>query len=158
MMLSQPTPHDGGKKLCTDVLALLPQDSIVSLQMDHSVTEETAVAMPNLETLYLAHTVVSDGFLLPDPNGPNADKKLLPSLRKLYLEAVKVEDDSWDPLVVYLSHQASGDQAISLEVFGLGVHVCSKVLGRMVGLVKHLRYNPDPYKKCPFDECPHGAY
>jgi hypothetical protein len=84
------------------------------------VTEEVVVAMPNLETLYLSYPVVSDGFLLPDPNGPNADKKLLPSLRQLYLEDAEVEDDNWDPLVTYLAHQTSGGQAISLKIFGAG--------------------------------------
>jgi hypothetical protein len=158
VMLSRPIPHDIGGKLCTNVLTLLPQESIISFRTDLSVTEGV-VAMPNLEALYLFRPVVSDGFLLPDPNGPNADKKLLPSLQQLYLEAAKVEDNNWDPLVTYLVHQTSGDQVISrVEVFGQGVHVCLKVLERMVGLVKHLCYEADPSKECPFAECPHEAY
>ena len=50
-----------------------------------TVTKEMAVAMPNLEALCFVNTIVSDGFLLPNPDGPNAHTKLLPSLRQLYL-------------------------------------------------------------------------
>jgi hypothetical protein len=146
---SQPSTYDAAKKLCFDVLTLLPQESIVSFQTDLSVTEEVVVAMPNLETLYLVQPVVSDGFLLPDPNGPNADKKLLPSLRKLYLEDARAEGDNWDPLVTYLAHQTSGGQTISLKIFGDGVHVCPEVIKRIEDLVEDLIYEPDSDQECP---------
>jgi len=145
--------RDVRKKLCIDILALLPQASIVDYDTNLSVTEEAAVAMPNLEVLYLIHPVVSDGFLLPDPNGPNAHKKLFPSLRRLYLERARAVDDNWDPLITYLAHQTSGDQAVSLDLFGEKVHVCSEVIERMEGLVEELVYEPDPDQGCPFDTC-----
>jgi hypothetical protein len=97
-MFSQPSPSDAVEELCFNVLALLPQESIVSFETDLPVTGEIVVAMPNLETLYLFHPVVSDGFLLPDPNGPNADKKLLPSLRWLYLEDAERRTTTGTPL------------------------------------------------------------
>jgi hypothetical protein len=150
---SQPSTYDAAEKLCFEVLALLPQESIVRFETDLSVTGEIVIAMPNLETLNLFHPVVSDGFLLPDPNGSNADKKLLPSLRWLCLENVRAEDDNWDPLVTYLAHQTSGGQAVSLEIFGDGVHICSKVIKRIEGFVEELNYLPDPDRKCPFGEC-----
>jgi hypothetical protein len=151
----QSIPRDAGKKLSCDVLALLPQESIVSFKTDLLVTEEVVVAMPNLETLYLLYPVVSDGFLLPVPSGPNADKKLLPSLRQLYLEHPEVEGDNWGPLVTYLAHQTSGGQAISIKVFSEGLHICSEVIERIEGLAEDFSYELDPYQECPFGECPH---
>jgi len=56
--------------------------TITQADINLFVTEEIVVTMPNLEVLYLAHPVVFDGFMLPDPDGPNAHKKLLPSLRR----------------------------------------------------------------------------
>jgi hypothetical protein len=152
-MFSQPSTYDAAMKLCFDALTTLPQKSIVSFETPLSVTEEIIVAMPNLEVLRLFRPVVSDGFLLPDPDGPNADKKLLPSLRKLYLEDVEAVGDNWDPLVTYLAHQTSNGQAISLEILGDGVHVCSGVIERIEGLVGELSYLPDPDQECPFGEC-----
>jgi len=155
--LSQTVSHDVRKKLCVDILTLLPQESIIDFDTNLSVTEEVAVAMPNLEALYLTRLAVSDGFLLPDPNGPNAHKKLFPSLRRLCLEGAEVVDNDWDPLVTHLAHQTSGDQAVSLDLFGK-VHVCSEVIERMEGLVEELVYEPDPDQECPFGECLSAEY
>ena len=151
--LSQPILYHEGTRVCTDVLALLSQESLVSLETDLSVTEEIVVAMPNLEALYLISPVVPNGFLLPDPNGPNAHKKLLPSLRWLYLEDAEAVDDDWEPLVTYLAHQTSGNQAVSLDLFGEGVHVCPEVIEQIEGLVEELVYEPDLDQGCPFDRC-----
>ena len=145
--------RDVREKLCFDILALLPQESIVGFDTNLPVTEVVAAAMPNLEVLYLFNPVVSDGFLVPDPNGPNARKKLLPSLRRLYLEMARPVDNNWDPLVIYLAHQTSGDQAVSLDLFGKEVHVCSEVIEEIEGLVEELVYVPDPDQRCPFDKC-----
>ena len=152
--LSQLIPRDARKQLCIDILALLPQESIVDFETNLLVTEEVVVAMPNLEALYLVRPVVSDGFLLPDPNGLNAHKKLLPSLRWLYLKDVTAVYDNWEPLVTYLTRQTSGGQVVSLSVFGEGVHVCSEVIKRIECLVEKLIYVPDLRKECPFSNCP----
>jgi len=149
---SQMMSSDVEKTLCADILALLPQESIVGFDTNLPVTEEVIVGMPNLEELYLTYPVAS-GFLLPDPNGPNAHKKLLPSLRRLYLEHAEAVDGNWDPLITYLTHQTSGDQAVSLELFGQGAHVCSEVIEQIEGLVEELIYEPDRKRKCPFDRC-----
>jgi len=153
-VLSQPILRHVAKILCTDVLALLPQESIVGFETDLSVTEEVVVAMPNLKVLHLVSPVVSDRFLLPDPDGPNVYKKLLPSLRRLYLEDVEAVDYNWDPLVSYLIRQTPGGRAISLNVFGEGVHICLEVIERIEGLVEELVYVPDPDGLCPLDICP----
>ena len=150
--LSQIMSSDVRKKLSIDILALLPQENIIDFHTNLPVTEEVIVGMPNLEALHLTHPV-APGFLLPDPNGPNAHKKLLPSLRRLYLEDAEAVDDDWDPLVTYLTHQTSGDQAVSLELFGHRVHVCSEVIEQIEGLVEELIYEPDPNQECPFDKC-----
>jgi len=139
--LSQPIPRDVRKKLYIDVLALLPQESIVNFYMDLPVAAEVVVAMPNLQVLRLVNPVVSDGFLLPNPNGPNAHKKLFPSLQRLYLEDAEAVEDNWEPLVTYLVHQTSGDQAVSLGLFDEGVHICSEVIERIEGLVEEFVYD-----------------
>jgi len=146
--LSRMMSHEVVEKLCVDILAFLPQESIVGLDTNLPVTE-VIVGMPNLKALYLTYPVAS-GFLLPDPNGPNAHKKL-PSLRRLYLEDAEAVDDDWDPLVTFLAHQTSGDQAVSLELFGQGVHLCSEVIEQIEGLVEELVYEPDLEVECPFD-------
>jgi len=156
--LSRTVPRYVRKKLCTDILTLLPQASIVDFETNLSVTEEVFIAMPNLEALSLTRPVISDGFLLPDPNGQNAHKELFPSLRRLYLEGARVVDDNWDPLITYLAYQTSGDQAISLDLFGEKVHVCPEVIERIEGLVEELVYEPDPDQGCPFGKCLSAEY
>lgn len=134
------------------VLALLPRGYIVSLRTHVEMKEEVATMMPNLEFLHLFQPVVLGGFLLPDPNGPNAGKKLFPSLRRLYLESAEPEDD-WGPLIAYLAHQMSGsDRTLSLNLLRT-VHVCPGVIRRMENLVKELVYIPGQDRGCPFDKC-----
>jgi len=152
VLFSQPIHRLAAKRLYTDVLALLSQESITSFEADFSVTEETLVAMPNLKALYLVGPVMSDRFLLPDPDGPNAHKKLLPSLQLLHLEDTGTVDSNWEPLVAYLAYQTSGGQAVSLDL--IGTHVCLEVIERIESLVEELVYEPDPEQECPFDRCP----
>ena len=154
VMLSQSIPYYIKRRLCFEVLMLLPVESIVSFETNLSVTEEILVAMPNLEALCLISPGVPDRFLLPDPKGPNAYEKLLPSLRRLYLEDAIVVYDNWAPLVAYLARQTFGGQVVSLNVFGKGVHICSEVIEQIEDLVEELVYVPDPRKRCPFDKCP----
>lgn len=104
-------------------------------------------------SLRLVGAVVFYGFLLPDPEGPDADKELLPSLRWLYLEDVEMEDRDWDHLVHYLTHQTSGNRSISLGVIGEGVHICTDVLEQIGDFVEDFVYLPDLDKECPFDNC-----
>jgi len=149
---SQPIHRLAANRLCTDVLALLSQESITSFETDFSLTEEILVAMPNLRALYLLSPVVSDRFLLPDPDGPNAHKKLLPSLQLLHLEDAEAVDNNWEPLVTYLAYQTSGGQAVSLYLSR--DHVCLEVIERIKGLVEEFVYGPDREQECPFDSCP----
>ena len=154
MTIPRRTSREERDKLCT-ILALLPRERVVYLATNLStgLMEELLVAMPNIEGLYLTCPAMFEWFLLPDPYGPNAHKKLLPSLKCLYLEAVAMEDEGWDPLVRYLAHQTSADQRITLSVFGEGIHVCSDVRDQIRGLVERFLYSPDPDQECPFDCC-----
>lgn len=140
-------------KLCIDILGFLPRALIVCLETNLSagLIGELLVTMPNIEVLRLANAVVSDSFLLPDPDGPNAHKKSLPSLRRLSLEYdVEVDDNNWDPFVRYLAHQTSGGQRISLAVSGEGVHICLGVREEIGALVEQFDYCEDPGKRCPY--------
>jgi hypothetical protein len=140
-------------QLCIDILALLPRESVVYFETNLSmtVTMEAIVAMPNLEALYLIDTVVCDGFLLPKPDGPNAHRKLLPSLQRLYLEDTVAEYHDWSPLFRYVAHQSSGNHRFSLFLFGDYTHVCSGVAEEIGGLVEEFAYNRDV--SCPLGKC-----
>ena len=153
--LPRHTSGDERDKLCIDILALLPRERVVRLgtNLSTSLMEELLVTMPNVETFRLTGAAMFEWFLLPHPDGPNARKKLLPSLRSLYLENVEMGDYDWDPLVQYLAHQTSDDQRITLSVFGEGVHMCPYMRQRVRNLVERFLYSPDPEEECPFDYC-----
>ncbi|KAF9784967.1 hypothetical protein BJ322DRAFT_799601 [Thelephora terrestris] len=155
LMMLPRTNIEEDNRVCIDLLTLLPQERITYLLTDISTgsMEELLVDAPNVEVLRLIDAVILEWFLLPDPSGPNAHRKLLPSLRWLVLEGVKVEEDDWDPLVRYLAHQASGEQSFSLSLSGKGVHICSNVQEQIRGLVDLFLYYPDLNKDCPFNYC-----
>ena len=150
--LPRTTPQEEKNKLCIDILALLPKEHIAFLETDlpTSGMEELLLSMPNIEGLNLSNAVISDWFLLPNRDGPNPHKKLLPSLKWLYLEDTVTVEKSWDPFIQYLIHQTSGGQPISLSVFGRGTHVCEKVWKVIEDLVEDFIYIPDQsFKGCP---------
>jgi len=77
-------PRKEQNKLYMNTLAFLPQECVVHLEtniLTSDVMEELLVAMPNIELLHLVYATMSGGFLLLNPGGPNAHKKLLPSLQ-----------------------------------------------------------------------------
>ena len=96
--------------------------------------------MPNIEILYLSEVEVTEGFLQPNPDGPYANKKLLPSLRSLYLENVTLGNGNWDHLTAYLVHQISDNQIISLEVLGDSLRMSLEVVDKTRGLVEEFTY------------------
>jgi hypothetical protein len=154
MILPQYPLREELDKLCIDILTLLPREHIVYLEtnLPTSGMEELLVTAPNIEALCLVDAVLSDQFLLPRPRGPNAHKKLLPSLRWLYLEGAEAENEDWEFMVRYLTHQTSGGRPISLSVFGQGVHIHSEEQEQIRGLVDSFIYNPDPNMECS-SEC-----
>ena len=141
--------------LFIDTLALVPKESVVCFEADFMVakTEHVLAEMPNIEYLHLADVTIQEGFLLSCSCETNLHQKLLPSLRQLYLEGVQAEDEDWDPLITYLVHQTSGNQVVSLKVFGKGVHMCSDVLDEIRELVEEMVHDPNPGERCPSGRC-----
>jgi len=144
------------EELFIDIIALIPQESVVCLEANLAVAgaEHVLTKMPNIEYLHLVDIKMREGFQLSDPGKTNPHQEFLPSLRWLYLEDVQAEDGDWGLLITYLTHRASGDQAVSLRVFGEEVHICSDVLDQLCGLVGEIFYDPDPDMECPFSRCP----
>jgi len=145
--LSRRVPSNLRRKLNIKILALLPLESIVSFKTNLRATEEVLVVVPNLEVLHLVGPGVSNGFLLPDPDGPNAHKKLLPHLRWLKLEDPKALDGDWNPLITYLTHQTSDGQTVSLDVFD-EIHICPEMVEQIDDLVEEFNLAPDPEGRC----------
>lgn len=140
-------------KLSTDIFEFLPQELIVFLETNLSAgaMKKLLINMPNIEVFNLSDPVVSSGFLLPDPGGPNAHKKLLPSLRLLRLEyRVGVGSNDWSPLIRYLTHQTSGNQPVSLIVSGDEVHICWEVQMQIGSLIEGLAYFGAEGKQCRY--------
>ena len=142
-------------KLCVDFVAYTPREQAVyfggELSMD--IVRESVPAMSKLQELHLTGVVLSEGFLRPDPGGPLANTKLLPSLRHLHLEDTILSDDDWTPLIPYLSHQTSGGQAVSLSLSGWSTHICTSVVARIEGLVSEFTLNLSLDEDRPFYCC-----
>ena len=155
MMLPRGNSNEERDGLFIDILTLLPRGLIVHLDVGlftgvAAVTEGLLVTMPNVEVLRVANAVISDRFLLPDPDGQNARKKLLPSLRWLYLDyPVEVDNDQWEHLVKYLTYQTSGGQTTSLGVAGPTVCIHLELRKRISDLVEQFIYSTDPSDSCP---------
>jgi len=131
-------PHPP-QELLFDLIALTPRSHIVSFNANAAhhtkPPEELFSMMPGIETLYLSGVEVSKGFLQPNPDGPHANTKLLPSLRSLHLEDVTLDDDDWGHLTTYLAHQTSDGQIVSLEMFGDSPYMCPGVVNEIKSLV-----------------------
>ena len=136
------------KKLSIELLAVLPQSKIVCFEIDTPHVQDMVVAMPNLRSLDLKYVRVLDGFLRPKSDS-GGHKEILPFLKHLYLEGVRAERGNWDPLILYLTEQSRGGQLVSLNVFGMGAHICPEALKRIEPLVEKFIYRPDLGQKCP---------
>ena len=129
---------------CADFVACTPREHVVyfdaNLEMDALL--RTVTAMPKLQELRLTNPVLGRGpFLQPGPDGPHADEKILPSLRRLHLEGITFFDhDSWSEIIAFLTRQASGGQGISLTISSARcLHICRGWLERIESLVEELR-------------------
>ena len=145
MVLDDLLPLDAQEQLLIDLVALTPREHIVLLDANLNMKppEGLFFAMPNIETLSLSDVELSKGFLLPNPDGPHANKKPFPSLRSLYLESVELDDDDWGHLTTYLARQTSDGQLISLEVLD-APHIPPKVVNEIKGLVGEFTYYQKP--------------
>ena len=141
---SPPTPVL--KKLSLDLIALIPQEQVESLQMEHTseVSEELFIGMPNLTSLWIQNVTLSDGFLQPGPSGPRIGRKLFPSLLSLTLSDVAVENDNWRPLINCLPDKTSEDEAFRLYVTSKS-RMPSEVMEEIRGLVRELEFSQQGY-------------
>ena len=135
------------EKLLIDLIELIPREHVVSFNANALLymkpPEELFLMMPSVRTLYLSGVEVSKGFLQPNPNGPHANKKLLPSLRALHLEDVTLSDGDWSHLTTYLVNQTLDDQTISLQVFGDSPLIPPEVVDEIRGLVEEFSYDQE---------------
>lgn len=151
--LAKNAPYEALKNLCHDLVSFTPRKYayIFDTNLPTTRLEDLLVAMPNIETLGLFDTKLSEGFLQPNPDGPHAKTKLLPSLRSLHMEDVTLIDNSWRPLTEYLAHQASDGRAITFRLEG-DSHMCPEVAKEIECLVKefdsHLFSSPCPLGRC----------
>jgi len=154
-MLRENLLPPAGDKLCIDFAAYTPREQVVYFGGDLSMEAVRGIVptMPELKQLHLTSAVLSDRFLQPDPKGPLANTKLLPSLRHLHLEDIVLDDDDWSPLLPYLAHQTSGGQVISLTLSGEPAHVCKDVVKDIKGLVEEFILDLPLDEDCPFDHC-----
>ena len=128
---SQATPEQK-RQMCIQALAALPKEGITFLETNFLEIDE----MPNLKSLCLDRVEVTDGFLLSQPDGSNAPKNLLPSLRRLHLSGATAKDSKWDPLIHYLSQTDSRSVSLVID----GARVCLGVRNEIEPLVKSLKY------------------
>ena len=142
-------PPDIQERLLIDLIAPIPLERVASLDTSGSkkLPEELFRMMPNIETMRITGAKLTEGFLQPNPGGPYADTKLLPSLRLLCLYVVLQNDDDWGHLVTYLAHQTSDGQTISLEVMGEFPYDRPEVVNGIKGLVKEFTYYQNPRTK-----------
>ena len=94
-----PSP-DMLEQLFPNLITLIPQWHVVSFTSSPRTQppEELLRTMLNIETLHLSGIELSKGFLQPNPDSPQADAKLLPSLRSLYLEDFILSENNWGHL------------------------------------------------------------
>ena len=144
MFLAGPPPQRVMKKLYLDLMALTPREHVVYFETTRhlKVPEELFVAMPKIETLRLYDVALSDGFLQPNPGGLHSNTKLFPSLRYLHLEYVGPNDADWNHLKVYLVHQTSGGQVISLRVSDGAPNMRPEMENEIKDLVEGFTYEP----------------
>jgi len=147
LLLVDPPPPDTLEQFFINVIASTPpRERVVffDANLDTELPEELFSMMPNIKTMCLSEGALSEGFLQPNPDGPHANRKLLPSLQLLYLEDVDLDDNNWGHLISYLTHQTSDGQIVSLEVLGNSPYMPPEVVDVVKGLVDEFTYDQDP--------------
>ena len=145
-------------KLCIKFVAYVPVERVVCFGGDLSMdaVRGTVPSMPGIQELYLTNALLSGRFLQPNPDGPLANTKLLPSLRHLHLEDFFLDGDDWSFLLHYLVHQTSDGQGLSLTLSGSHIHICKDVVKDIKGLVDELILDLPLDEDCPLDHCSVG--
>ena len=131
-------PQGAEERLCANLIAVAGPERVVYFTggLSADAMRDLLVAMPNIEYLNLTGFVIPDLLLRPDPF-PHA--KFLPSLRHLCLGYFNLlNGGDWGPLIIYLTHQTSGGQAISLRLCEVYPSVPPEVVKEIEGLVEKL--------------------
>ena len=154
-MLQGNLPPSAQDNLCINFVAHVPREHVMYFSggMNMGAVRGIISTMPNIQELHLSDVTLADGFLRPDPDGPHANKKLLPSLRRLHLEYICLNDDDWSPLIAYLTHQTLDGQRISLALSGGCQHICKDTVEEIRGLVEEFVLDLILEDCCPFDYC-----
>ena len=152
-VLQDELPLPAGNKLCIDLVAYVPKERVVYFggDMTTDVVKGVVATMPTIRELHLTRPSLVSRFLQPDPDGPLANQKLLPSLQRLRLENAVSKD--WSPIIPYLRHQTSEGQRISLTIEGLRQHICRDVLRRIEDLVEEFDLDLTLDDDCPLEYC-----
>jgi len=126
-----------------NLIAPVPREPVVSFtaDLDMKLPEELLLAMSNIKSLSIHGVGLSKGFLQPDPEGPHAGTKLLPSLQSLSLENITSNDGDWGHLTTYLAHQTSNGQIISLEMSDNPPYIHPSVMDEIKDLVGKFIYH-----------------
>ena len=148
--------------ICRDFVAIfIPRERVCKFGTSLPTTqlEDLLVAMPNVETLRLFEARLSEGFLLPSLAGSSAKMKLLPSLRRLRLKYVTLNDNSWRPLIKYLVHQTSDGQEVSLKIGddSDSLHMCPEVAKEIGDMVGEFCCDFTLAAECPLGRCRGGT-
>jgi len=141
--LAVPPPPDTLGRLFIDLLALTPREHAALFETTLGIKppDQLFLMTPNIRTLRLSGVELSEGFLQPDPDGPQANRKLFPLLRSLYLEDVTLDNDDWGHLITYLTRQTSDGQMVSLELHGDSPYMSPEVVDEVMGLVEEFIYH-----------------
>ena len=140
--LDHTPPPNMSEQYIINLIAPIPREPVTSFiaKLDMKLPEKILFTMPNIKTLSICNVELSKGFLQPDLDGRHPNTKLLPSLRSLSLGNINLSGGSWDPLMTYLAHQTSDNQAISLMLFGPIPYVPVEVIDKIKDLVEECIY------------------
>ena len=134
------------ERLLVDLFVPIPGEHVSHFRADTDLKlpEELFFMMPNIMMFHLADVELSEGFLMPNPDGPYADMILLPALEHLSLRDVLPIDDDWSPLTTFLANQTSDGRNVSLEIIGDISHMGPEVVKEINNLVKDFVYEGGP--------------
>ena len=127
-------PHTA-EQFLIHLIAPIPGEDVTYFTTNFVTPDELLFTMPNIQVLYVTNVELSKGFLQPNPDGPHANTKLLPSLRSLHLGYITLNNSDWGHLTTYLAHQTSNGQIISLTVSGIFPRMDPEVANEIKGLV-----------------------
>lgn len=120
-----------------------------NIPADTNKMEALLVTIPNIEWLHLSVVELSKGFLQPNPDGPRANAKLLPSLQSLCLDDVSLSDDDWGHLTTYLARS----KGISLDITDTTTNMCREVAKEVENMVGKFGCTLGRLTECPFGRC-----